>query len=407
MKIAPLLVVACLSVASRAHADVRTVGPAGQYPDLQSAIDAANDGDVLLVAPGAGGTFTVDGKSLVIAGDGNGTVKGSFGTFAIRNLGSAQSVVLRNFEQTPSIGFGPTPTCRIEQCAGSVFVEDCVLVDGDPTLLVHASSAVELARCTVRGFEFTPVTSTSSGAAVEAVDAALHVQSSTLQGADGKDGVNFSVQAPHPGEPGLRVSGTSLVTAVGAVLIGGDGGDGAWAHIGGCINGEVGGAAIELHDASTAYVRDCALQAGAGGAGTSACLPGSSGLPIDGPVGSWTLSSATSYRMTSTSPLREGQTGMLDITGGASALFFLFASPAPAPLFSAGFGGTWVPSLPLVSLGALPLPGGYGAVNISIGELGPLVQAAALYVQGVRIDGATLSAYVSSATHVLLLDAAY
>lgn len=288
--IRPLVMAMSLIGGSRALADVRTVGPAGQYPDLQAAIDAASDGDVILVAPGAGGTFTLDGKSLTIAGDGDGTLKASCGRFVIRNLAPTQSVVLRNVEQTPSSGFGPNQSCVIEQCAGPVFVEDCVLVDGDPTLLVQSCAAVELARCTVRGFVFTPVTSTSSGAAVEGIDAAIHVQAATLQGADGKDGVNFAMQSPHPGEPALRMSGASLVTAVGSVLIGGAGGDGAWAHIGGCVHGEDGGAAIELHAASTAYVRDCALQAGAGGAATSSCLPGSSGWPIDGAPGTWSTS---------------------------------------------------------------------------------------------------------------------
>lgn len=407
MKPACLLAVACVLDASRALADVRTVGPTGQYPNLQSAIDAASDGDVLLVAPGAGGAFTVDGKSLVIAGDGDGSVKASCGSFAIRNLGPAQSVVLRNFEQTPSLGFGPNPACRVEQCAGAVFFEDCALVDGDPTLLVQSCAAVELARCTVRGFVYTPVTSTSSGAAVEMLDAALHVQASTLQGADGKDGVNFSLQAPHPGEPALRASGASFVTAVGSILIGGAGGDGAWAHIGGCVNGEIGGAAVELHDASTAYVRDCALQAGAGGAATSSCLPGSSGWPIDAAPGTWTQSAVSADRLTSTSPLREGQLGKLEIFGASSATHHVFASGTQAPWHAPALGGTWLPAPPFVPLGALVAPNGYGAVSFAVGELGAGVAAAALYVQAVRIDAATSTAAVSSSTHVVLLDAAY
>lgn len=406
MKYARWLFVVPMLFGSRALADVRTVGSAGPYASVQAAIDAAVDGDVILVQPGWGGSFIVDAKALVIAADGDGTVKGVLGSFAIRNLSAAQSVVLRNFAQTPSSGFGPNASCVIEQCAGAVFVEDCVLVDGDPTLRASGVAALTLARCTIRGFEYQQVVSTSSGAALELVDANAHVQSGTLEGADGKDGVNFALQAPHPGEPALRASGASFASVVGAVLRGGDGGDGAWAHIGGCVNGADGGAAIELDGAAQAWIRDSALQAGAGGAATSACLPGGSGWPVVGAPGAWTFSTATAHRLWSTSPLREGQLGKLEILGASGAAFHVFASGAPSTWFAPAIGGAWLPTPPLVPLGVLYTPNGYGAASFTVGELGAAVSAATLYVQAVRLDAATSTAFVTNATHVVLLDSA-
>ena len=54
------------SLVSTSHAGVITVGPTGAHTAIQPAVDAALDGDTILVAPGTYAPFTVDGKRLQI-----------------------------------------------------------------------------------------------------------------------------------------------------------------------------------------------------------------------------------------------------------------------------------------------------------------------------------------------------
>ena len=51
-------------------ADVLTVGPAGQFPTIQGAVDAASDDDIILVAAGDYFSVTIVDKALTILGEG-------------------------------------------------------------------------------------------------------------------------------------------------------------------------------------------------------------------------------------------------------------------------------------------------------------------------------------------------
>jgi hypothetical protein len=80
--------------------------PLVHFAEIQPAVDAAADGDVILVRPGAGyAAFTVDAKSIAVCfeGIGGGFVAGSV---TVRNLRANQSVLLHGFQRS-----GGCPPC--------------------------------------------------------------------------------------------------------------------------------------------------------------------------------------------------------------------------------------------------------------------------------------------------------
>src|SRR5678815_5063828 len=78
-----------------AFANVLKVAPTGApYTQIQPAINAASDGDVILISPGVYyGPVTIDGKSLTLCNKGGGDVTTWFRT-AVRNLTASQRVIL-------------------------------------------------------------------------------------------------------------------------------------------------------------------------------------------------------------------------------------------------------------------------------------------------------------------------
>jgi hypothetical protein len=113
------------AVASLAAADILTVGPDGsgaQFTQIQAAIDAASDDDVILVKPGSYDGIVVD-KPLRILGDGTGNVSVSHSS--VRDIEAGDEVVLSGLR------FGNSPfaaSLLLSDCAGTVLVHD-VLID--------------------------------------------------------------------------------------------------------------------------------------------------------------------------------------------------------------------------------------------------------------------------------------
>ncbi len=162
-----LLAVSILGVfASAIRADVHRVGVGG-FATPQDAIDAASDGDVILIDAGVYPGFVIDDKELFVAASQT-VFPVRVGASYIQNLGAAKAVVLADLRFV-SITFDEA--LQLASCAGAVRVQRCLMrIDPDseaPGFAVTSSPNVVMVECELRGG------SQSSGARQAGVGALL------------------------------------------------------------------------------------------------------------------------------------------------------------------------------------------------------------------------------------------
>jgi nitrous oxidase accessory protein NosD len=160
---------------------VRIVEPTGtaNFSDLQSAIDAAVDGDVLLVGEGTYAGFTIDDKDLFIAAKPSASVKVD-GTVVVRNL-SSRNVVL----------------------CGLVLRGPALSPLGPALVLQNDAGHVRLQGCTIQ-----PVADSSQDAIVATGADKVVFASCTIAGADGRDSYGY---AGERGGVGLRADSSQVL----------------------------------------------------------------------------------------------------------------------------------------------------------------------------------------------------
>ncbi|HZL99042.1 MAG TPA: hypothetical protein VFD43_02220, partial [Planctomycetota bacterium] len=195
-----------------AFAGVIVVAPSGgAFTSLEDSVDAAIEGDTILVKPGVvpSGFVFVDGKSLTIVGDAPTPVHAAE-NLSIWNLAAGQHVTLRNLTLRQS---------TLLSNAGSVWIEDCsytALSQGPTEVIGNCVGAYD------------PFATPSFGA-VECASVTL-VRCTFLGGAghDGYTGGGMTVGLSTDGGAGVRVQ-SSTVAAYECMLSGGKGGGGeAW-----------------------------------------------------------------------------------------------------------------------------------------------------------------------------------
>ena len=101
--------------------------PTAPFADIQSALAAASDGDTVLVKEGSYPSFDLSALGVTIAAESGALVRVT-GGWLVRNLAPAQTAVLRGLTIDPPNGQGVI----IDNCAGPVLVEDCLLVGESP-----------------------------------------------------------------------------------------------------------------------------------------------------------------------------------------------------------------------------------------------------------------------------------
>lgn len=379
----PLLVAALgLLVAGPAHAGVTVVDASSQVPVVQAAVDAAAEGDILLVKPGAidaGSTITIDAKSLTLIADG-GTVL--LGQVIVQNLTAGQQVTLRGLTVgRPGATFSTLHAGVIEvrDCSGSVWVEDCVAT-APPT---SAGSF---------GVSFTAM----SGALVEDSAAVLFIRARLLGargGAEQQSCVIPGYAPPSDGGEGLRATG-STITLHGGELTGGEGGHDV---SGSCPVGFIAGDGGPGMFVATSAVRvagtsvlgaDKTLLSASPGPGLvvadAACavsvrgatVLAGTGTPAAGdivaPPDTVTTLPAPPRWLRVSSPVREGQPAQLSIHGQAGDLTAIFVGFTGAALFASAKQGTWALGSPFFGpLLVATNPVGEWMIPFTAGNLSP------------------------------------
>ena len=421
--------VALLAGAGTARATI-VVDPAGggDFTTLQAAVDAARDGEQILVKAGTYGAPTeilvIDGKGLAIMADTGALVVLS----GLRVTGLAQDhwVVLRGLT-LGSTEPHPQGTLRVEQSAGTVFAEDCTVTNAKgyaigflgalvfatgPGALIEGGAAGEgslvLQHCTITGgeghdaFKYLQdkIDAGMGWAGVYSHNARVVVQDCTLTGGNGGNGDVQLFTTPFflpDGGSGLEIAGTGLADVAGSHLIGGSNGD-----QNPYLNDEA-GYGLYGEGPSNTWLKDSLVEAGTV-VGTGVAVPPINDFYLDFDVISFPEPSRS---MVIPSPLREGQAGVLQIEGqqGDLALALVGLSPDVLPLPAKHGVLLLDPSVLLLPValgtitdagGALSVPFVMPALNPSLNGLTVPMQLAVVAGGKATLEGATVVAWLDA-----------
>lgn len=236
--------------------------PVVVHADLQTAIDAAGDGDVLLVHGGTYSGFTIDNRSIAIVAVPGETVRVQ-GNVELKNVPSSKRVVLSNLEVDASLAtHSGNPAVSVEACDGTIWLQSCVLVGGNGAPGTAQSDG---------GFG-------GDGARVEDSQSVVLI-GSTLRGGVG-GGHPFQACLPcffaGPGGTGLFVKGASRVALYDSDAFGGKGG-------GGGFESGSGGAGVLAYDAEPQLFAAKSTATGGDGGQGGGSADGDGGAGIQAP----------------------------------------------------------------------------------------------------------------------------
>lgn len=311
--LAPAVLLALAPVAAAELRIVQPDGPVGTWPSIQEAIDAASDGDVILVKGGEYSTFYLSDKSLSIVAESGAFVVVAAGSRVV-NLSAGKTVLLAGLElrgtAAPSPLFAGRGLTLINN-QGAVRVQSCLVTGaavpedlddcfgwnfnaGWPAIWAENCADVVLVDTTAiggRGIEQVLggpdcaewVAGGNGGHGVQITNSAIAVYGGALIGGNGGNG-----GIGGDGSPALRASG-GVVFLAGVDLYGGGGGQG-WDGMFGWIGGD-GGHGVFLNPTSppAAAVIGLSIVLGGPAGPISGSVPGQpfvGALPtfLDGPA---------------------------------------------------------------------------------------------------------------------------
>jgi hypothetical protein len=420
---AMVLTAALVSPTANAAVLIVSTSAPGAFPTIQSAVDAASDGDTIVVRPGFYLGCEIVDKALTVAMEIPPSASNLIvGRIAIRNLAAHKTVVLNQMkvnQSQPSGSFDEAGAgLFIDHCAGAVRVQAATFgaakgtathVNGYPAILVIDSPNVELLRVTATGgvgygvscADDFSIDGFPGGQALRFSGSHIVAHECIFTGGKGGD---VCLYAGDGGAAVLDVTGYALLS--GCVVTGGQGGN-ADDFFGpqGLIPGD-GGPALHVVGGQVVDIIGSSL---AGGQGGHTIFGSSGGFGAQGPisVGSGSVNvtpfPARALSVTPVAKDNASTTVLLGVPGGESVFLFLSAQ-----------GGTLVPGpqlVPLalgtligpVDLGVMP-PGGSQAIVIGNPGLPPGVDGIGIHLQAVT-SGPTGYALTGPA-HLLLLSAA-
>ncbi len=384
--------------ATAAWSSVRVVAPSGApYTTIQAAVNAAVDGDVVLVHAGTYAGFNVLSKGIELVADPEGSVTIN-GSIEVNQVFAGKRLSMSGFHVQDGVVF-------VGNSAGSIRLEAITVLPGAPPplwervgLRVGQCTDVAILRCSLSGADaenLTPGSTPGPGLRLE-LNSNVAVYDSQMRGGRGSDAFTQGTHyyPPLRGGAGCQVQISGGAFFSGSSIEGGAGGDGLPG-----FTGQPGGVGLVVNPGSTAYALDNVIVGGPGGSGGA--FPGAptSGVVTDLP--------GTRRVLTCNTHLRESNSLTLGLQGEPGDLVWL----------NAGQTARWALDLPfagvrLVGLGSRRLflgtvPGsGFLTASLPFGDLGPFVQSRTFHLQGFFRDVGGASHHGSGAV-VVLLDSAF
>ncbi|MEM7307946.1 MAG: hypothetical protein AAF682_14810 [Planctomycetota bacterium] len=415
-------IAALVGFASLLSADVLTVGPPGSgsdFDDIQSAVDAAERGDVVLVGPGSYLGFTVD-KAVVVHGAGVGQTNVSnqlapFAVNAVRVQGvpaGEVAVVAGLRVELPSTPFGQESLVEASGNTGTVLLHDVELIGAETRGGLEGRATTRLILSASRSFGGGGGGLLDATYALSATGTRLWVIDSSVEAAPlsgfflplQKEAVQlsncdalFAASLVRAGELGPTASGegadavlarSSLINVASSRVFGGDGATGA------------GGYAFRLFQSAIATsFADSIVEGGLDAAGLAQQDP----VTVDVESSYSEVSQLLPTLTVSTAAASAGDAVQLQLRGTPGASGQLFASLGIGPGFPIlGVGGdVFLEPGALVPLGALTLDGsGQAQVPVTVPSLPGNAPALATFQW---VDQASGGAMVSNPAFLSLL----
>lgn len=398
----PFVVLVSLCLSAGARAGVVVAQPGGAFGTLQQAVNAAQDGDVVLVK----GTWNaqnqavlIEGKGLVLVGDVGSKVH--VGQVAVRNLPAGHSVLLRTLDITGLWNEDMEGGLHLYQDAGSVRVEDCTIkgIGGttgtwDPTLVLSEDAGpgvsiaycadVDLHDCTITGGlgaslddDDFQLNTSAGGDGLEARASVVTLHGCTLTGGNGGSG-NDGGEDGSVGGYGVE-NKTAALTLESCTIVGGNGGKGD-CSVSGC-GFDAGGvvALLSSFPTATTTLRDSTLVVGRGPGISPPAWPG--WLITAGTI---SIFHAPADSLEITSPVRDDESTVVSVTGEPGDELFGWVGLQPGMLPKGALQGSLLLGVPVL-LAHLPLGAldGSGALALPIGlaDMGPGVDSLTVWLQ--------------------------
>jgi Right handed beta helix region len=400
-------------LAASLHAEgARIVEAPGLPPftNLQEAVDAANDGDTILVAGGSYDGFRIDGKALhVIAAPGKQvSIQGTIGIFNLRLdqevLVSGLVVYGVNHSQTLK------PALEIASALGHVRVDGCKIYGSQPSTIpgvvhggdgvrVFASTQVVFAHSSMRGGDGWGDPFGGAGGHGLQLQFSMAALDQCL--VEGGNGGNANPEfAGGTGGTGCIVTGNSWMLAAGSSFRGGKGGD-CFSFFSAAYAGDGGNG---LFMAGYAKLLDNEYVGGA--AGTATGNPGHNGERGQGLVSPGTaIQYAGEARELWTHQLVfDSTTFTVNVTGLPGDQVWLRVSTQPDFQTQIPLAGIWAVQnthVPLRPSGVIPASGSL-TLDVPAPELSSEADRV-LYLQGFGLDAEGV-AWIGSPMHLLVLD---
>jgi hypothetical protein len=384
----PIVCLALFAVAlcaGPARADVIVVdfvgGPGSDYTFLWEAVDAAQDGDTLLIRSGIYNAWpTLDGRALSFIGDGP-NVQWD-GLVTVRNLAAHQKVVFRGI----TLGYGGA--IELDDNEGVLYVEDCtILADqqggpGQYAAIRAIDSRVVVTDSIILGSINYAIHGAPPTPGIEAIRSELVITNSAVYGGPGDDPYDVAVQ----GAAGM-VLDDSLVRVQDSTI---EGGYGASA---------MGGTGLVAANGSSLRLLQSSVSGGNGS-------PGGIVQTVDGSSQVMALSGAA-HALPSVSPVREGESYVVTVQGAPGDAVWLGLSFGPGwfPTANDNFVLTLGAPFELVPLGALG-PSGEVVISQPVPELGAGWDGFDVLVQDLYVEAGSGRKVFGPTTVITLLDGA-